>query len=401
IFFVSLSADRTIRPLRETAADLRSIVAGQYVERLPLENTEEWNQLVNEINDIARMISENIRSLGNQKRKLDFILDHMDQGLCILDTFGHVVLVNRFVKNLFGFNDQENMMRDYLYLFRDKAIQSAVRDALEKGVGMNGTYTDGGRHYSVTVIKNPNDSNGTESILLIFTDITLAKELEILKRDFFVNASHELKSPLTSIIGASELIAANMTKSPEETSDLAARIIQEARRMNNLVGDMLDLSKYEQGVITKNITMIDLADIVKEVAAALEPIAAERNIRIETQLIVASMPADYEHMTQLVRNLMDNSVKYGVENGHVRVALRKSADSIELEVADDGIGIPKADQARVFERFYRVDKARSKKTGGTGLGLAIVKHICLAYQGKITLESELGKGTKIVVAFPL
>ncbi len=401
IFFVSLSADRTIRPLKETVTSLRSIVEGRYAERLPLESTEELNQLTNEINDIARMISENIRSLGNEKRKLDFILDHMDQGLCILDIFGHVVLINRFVKDLFGFNDRDNIMRDYRYLFRDKTIQTAIYDALEKGTGMNGTYAEGGRYYSVSVIKNSDDLNGTESVLLIFTDITQSKELEILKRDFFVNASHELKSPLTSIIGASELIASNMVKGPEETVDLASRIIQEARRMNSLVGDMLDLSKYEQGIITKNLTMIDLADIVKEVAAALDPIAAERNIHIETRLVSATLQADYEHMTQLIRNLMDNSIKYGIENGHVLITLRKSAETIELEVADDGIGIAKADQSRVFERFYRVDKARSKKIGGTGLGLAIVKHICLAYQGKITLESELGKGTKITVAFPL
>ncbi len=401
VFFLSISAERTILPLKETVGALRSIVEGHYAERLPLENTEESNQLINEINEIAHLLSENIRSLGNEKRKLDFILDHMDQGLCILDTFGRVVLVNRFVKNLLGFNDQENKGRNYLFLFRDKTIQLAIHDALEKGIGMNGTYADGDRYYSVTVIKNPDDFNGTESVLLIYTDITQAKTLEILKRDFFVNASHELKSPLTSIIGASELIAADMTKSPEETRDLAARIIQEARRMNNLVNDMLDLSKYEQGMETNNIIAVDLADVIKEAGSVFASVAAERNIRILFQIVSATVRANYEDMIQLVRNLIDNSIKYGVENGHVWVALRKTTDAIELEVADDGIGISKADQARVFERFYRVDKARSKKIGGTGLGLAIVKHICLAYQGKITLESELGKGTKMIISFPL
>ncbi len=399
--FVKLAADRTLRPLRETVESLKSIPDGRYVERLPIESTDEMNQLTNEINEIAKMIATNVRLLSVEKRKLDFILDHMDQGLCILDTFGRITLVNRFIKDLLGFNDAENLNRDYLYLFRDETIQAGIRDALEKGVGMNGTFQSDNRHYAVSIVKNPDDGNGTESVLLIFTDITKERELEILKRDFFMNASHELKSPLTSIIGASELIAAHMTKDPAETVDLAQRIIQEARRMNNLVGDMLDLSKYEQGGLTKNATTIDLADVVREAAFALEPIAAERDIKIETKLVSATFVADHEHMTQLVRNLADNAIKYGVEHGHVRITLRKLDAGIELVVADDGIGIPKADQARVFERFYRVDKARSKKTGGTGLGLAIVKHIVLAYQGKITLESELGKGTKITIQFPI
>ena len=400
IVFVKIVADRTLQPLRETVESLKSIPEGRYLERLPIESADEMNLITNEINDIARLISANLRELGDEKRKLDFILDHMDQGLCILDTYGRVVLVNRFLRSLLCFSD-DNLNRDYLYLFRGDTIQAAIRDALEKGIGTNCTYAVEGRAYSVNVVKNPDDGKGTESILLIYTDITKERELEILKRDFFVNASHELKSPLTSILGASELIAANLTKGPEETIDLAQRIIQEARRMNNLVGDMLDLSKYEQGGLTKNATNIDLADVVKEVAAALGPLAAERGIRIETTLVPATLFADHEHMTQLVRNLADNAIKYGVERGHVWISLAKNDAGVELVVRDDGIGIPKADQARVFERFYRVDKARSKKTGGTGLGLAIVKHIVLAYQGKITLESELGKGTRITVRFPV
>jgi two-component system phosphate regulon sensor histidine kinase PhoR len=399
--FVRVVAGRTTRPLRETVEALKAIPEGRYIERVPFAGSGEINSLTNELNAIARMIADNLRSLAVEKRKLDFILDHMDQGLCILDAFGRVILANRFIADLFDYDAKENLNHDYLYLFRDKAIQDGVRAALERGIGSNGTYRRGDRHYSVAIIKNPDDSNANESILVILADITKERELEILKRDFFTNASHELKSPLTAILGASELIAANMTKSADETVDLAQRIIQEARRMNNLVSDMLDLSKYEQGVLARPATTIDLADVCREVVAALAPLADERKITIQTKLVPASFVADHEHMTQLVRNLVDNAVKYGIEGGHVTVALRKSDAEVELTVADDGIGIPKADQARVFERFYRVDKARSKKTGGTGLGLAIVKHLALAYQGRIALESELGKGTKITVSLPI
>jgi len=393
-------AKQVLEPLKQTAETLNDISLGKYIEKLPLEKTEEMNRIINEINDISKLISRSIRSLNAEKQKNDLILDHMDQGLCVLDSAGRIIMVNRFVKELFEFNEQENENKDYLFLFRDKMIQNTIRMALEEHKSSTAMFFVSDRYYSITASAVENDWNQSRSIILIFTDITLIKDLEIQKRDFFLNASHELKSPLTAIIGASDLIANGLTKDESETVDLAKRIVQEANRMNNLVVDMLNLSKYENHLLSKGDQIVDLSAVVMDVVEKLEPTAAERGIRIETKLKTIEIQAEYEHMIQLIRNLVDNSIKYGVDNGHVIVNLYSTAESFNLEIIDDGIGIPKADQSRVFERFYRVDKARSKKTGGTGLGLSIVKHICLLYRAKIELSSELGKGTKITISFP-
>lgn len=399
VFGSRLITRQVLEPLWETAANLQAITQGKYVERLPLEKTEAMNLVINEINDISRLISQTLQSLNTEKRKRDFILDHMDQGLCVLDSTGKIIMVNRFVIDLFDF-DPENLNKDFLYLFRDVKIQNLIRDVM---VGeTNGTVliSISDRFYSLVASSIKNDWNDGTSIVLIVTDITEIKNLEILKRDFFLNASHELKSPLTSIIGSADLIANRLVPPGPETEDLAQRIVQEAERMNNLVMDMLNLSKYENNIYVKGDTPVDMTEVIEEVRNALEPNAEKRKITIRIETESSVLLADREQMIQLVRNLVDNSIQYGVDGGHVDIRLHPDSRGLRLEVEDDGIGIPKADQPRVFERFYRVDKARSKKTGGTGLGLSIVKHICMIHQARLDLESELGKGTKITITFP-
>lgn len=396
-FFI---AREIMKPLKETAETLNSISQGKYIEKLPLEKNEEMNLVINEINDISKLISYSLRSLNEEKQKSDLILDHMDQGLCVLDSSGRVVMVNRFIKDLFEFSDDDNESKEYLFLFRDKVIQNAIRTVLEENKNTTTMFFVSDRYYSLSASVIENNWNQTRSVLLLITDITMIKDLEIQKRDFFLNASHELKSPLTSIIGASDLIASGLVKDDTETVDLAKRILQEANRMNNLVVDMLHLSKYENHLLSKGDQIVDLSLVVQDVAEKMEPIAKERNITISMNLASLEIRAEYEHMIQLIRNLVDNSIKYGIENGFVKINLFPVNDSYQLEIIDNGIGIPKADLSRVFERFYRVDKARSKKTGGTGLGLSIVKHICLLYRATIDLKSELGKGTQITINFP-
>jgi len=399
IFSANLIAKQVLTPLQETAETLKEIIENRYVERLPLEKDKEMNRIVNEINDIGRLISQTIKSLNVEKRKRDFILDHMDQGLCVLDSAGRVVMINRFVCDLFDF-DPQNLNKDYLYLFRDPRIQSQIQSTMKEDISGSVMFSSADRYYSMIVSAIKNDWNDSRSIVLIITDITEIKNLEILKRDFFLNASHELKSPLTSIIGSADLIANHLVQSEEETVDLSRRIVQEAGRMNNLVMDMLNLSKYENNIYMKGETPVDMSEVVREVVDLLTPRAAKRGITIASDVETVITRSDFEQMVQLVRNLVDNSVQYGIDNGHVIIRLHPQDSGFRLEVEDDGIGIPKADQARVFERFYRVDKARSKTTGGTGLGLSIVKHICMIHQARIELDSELGKGTRIAIIFP-
>ena len=400
-FLIKVATDRTLKPLKDTVASLNAVAKGEYVERLPLENSEELNQIINDINDISKLIATNINELNSEKQKIDFILNRMDQGLCVLNSDKKVVLVNRFVENLFRYSVDLHHDKDYHYLFRDQFIHQAIEDADLASEGLLIYLSMDNRYYSLSINKMSATWNNVGLYLMVFNDITSMKQIETLKKDFFVNASHELKSPLTSIMGASELITSNLVSNPDEIKDLTGRILQEAQRMSNLVQDMLNLSKYENNIISKKETIVDLSMVVTDVKTNLSSLANQKNIEIITYLEPITILADYEHMVQLVRNLMDNAIQYGVEHGHVTVKLYHLGSQINLEVSDDGIGIPKEDQSRVFERFYRVDKARSKKTGGTGLGLAIVKHICAMYHAQISLESQLNIGTKISISFPI
>jgi len=390
----------TLVPLKNLKETLNEVYRGEYKEVMPLDRYVEMNGIINEINDISRLISSNIVSLNEEKLKSDFLLNHMNQGICVLDQDGRVVLVNQFLRTLFHYSDETNFHKDYLYMFREKSIQEAIQKAYQANVNTTTLIEINNEYFSIYVAFLEKNWLQQPSVVLLFTDVTDVKNIETLKRDFFINASHELKSPLTSIMGASELIASGMVKDTDTIQDLSNRILEESARMNHLVMDMLNLSKYENQTISSVEDLIELDEVVLEVKNMVFPSMEKKNMSWKGSLSKIVMRATHEHMVQLIRNLVENSIQYGNEGGMVSVSLSKQDEWIRLVVEDDGIGIPKSDQSRVFERFYRVDKARSKKTGGTGLGLSIVKHIVLIYQGQIVLESQEGKGTKITIIFP-
>jgi two-component system phosphate regulon sensor histidine kinase PhoR len=237
-------------------------------------------------------------------------------------------------------------------------------------------------------------------VILIYSDITATKNIEILKRDFFINASHELKSPLTTIIGSAELISRKIVVDQETIMDLIKRITSEANRMNNLVMDMLSLSEYETKYQNKNKIIINLEKIVNDVVNNLAFLSSEKDINITSNVEKSNILMSYEELYQLIKNLVENAIKYGKTKGNVWIEMYYEQSDLVLSVKDDGIGIPQKDLNRIFERFYRVDKARSKSTGGTGLGLSIVKHIVLNYNGHIDISSEEGEGTEIKIFLP-
>ncbi len=400
IFLIIALTKITLSPLQMLKDNLGKVYRGEYHEILPVDKYDEINGIINEINDINRMISHNIESLNEEKLKSDFLLNHMNQGICVLDQSGKIVLINQFLRNLFHFNELLNSHKDYIFLFRDLNIQAAISNAYKSNTNTTTLVEIKNEFYSVMVSYKEESWNHLPSVVLIFTDVTTVKNVETLKRDFFVNASHELKSPLTSIMGSAELISSNLVTDEETIKDLSLRILEESSRMNHLVMDMLNLSKYENQMSASTNEEVSLGFVFEEVHKMVTPAMIAKNISWEEDMDNVIIHASHEHMIQLIRNLVENSIQYGNESGHILIKLAEEKQRILLSVEDDGIGIPKVDQSRIFERFYRVDKARSKKTGGTGLGLSIVKHIVMIYQGQIELESFEGKGTKITISFP-
>lgn len=392
--------NQSLKPLKDINNILKSVNQGEYQEILPIIKYDEINQLINEINEINRTISENIKSLKSEKLKSDFLLEQMNQGICVLDKDMKVVLLNQYLQKLYHFNIDFNLNKDYRYLFRDDLIQEKIKQVYKDKGNQNLIEKINDRFYSVTITYSKEDWNFNSGVILIYTDITAIKDIEILKRDFFVNASHELKSPLTTILGSAELIVQGMVNDEATKNDLIERISSEAKRMNNLVMDMLILSEYESKNKASEKQVINLPRLVEEIVRNLELSISTNGIETILEIVDVNIYFGHEEIYQIIKNLVENAIKYGKEQGKVWINISLDDKHLVIKVKDDGIGIPKKDLGRVFERFYRVDKARSKLTGGTGLGLSIVKHIVLNYGGYIDLISNESEGTEVTVMLP-
>lgn len=287
-----------------------------------------------------------------------------------------------------------------LMLTHDPEISGRVLRCVENGSAsvFDLTVRLQDRIYSMSV--NPVSSQWLDrGAMIILTDVTETRTAEEMRRQFVANASHELKTPVTSIRGFAELLCSGMVKDPDQTKDYLTRIQSESSRIDNLVSDILGLSLLDDQKSPKNIEHIDLRNEAAEIVENLMPQAGERKVSlslIQSEHEV-SMDADRNDLRRLIQNLVNNAIKYNKEGGSVTVSLQNSGDQVMLTVEDTGIGIPQAQIPRIFERFYRVDKGRSRSVEGTGLGLSIVKHIVASYGGSIEVKSQLGIGTKIVV----
>ena len=391
---------QSLKPLEDIRHILNNVNSGEYQEVLPIVKYDEINRLLSEINEINKTISSTILSLKTEKQKLDFLLNHMNQGICVLDENAKIVLINSYLKKLYNFNIDYNINKDFRYLIRDDDLQKIVQEIYELKNARNYITKIGEKYYSISLIYSKQDWSYESSVILIYSDITQIRNTEILKRDFFVNASHELKSPLTTIIGSTDLIAQGIVKDEETKTDLINRIESEAKRMNNLVMDMLVLSEYETQKQETQKQLINPKKVIDEVVNNLDVLVKEKGIEIHIESEEANIFIGFEEIYQIFKNLLENAIKYGKNQGNVWVKTYTENSDFIISVKDDGIGIPKNDINRVFERFYRVDKARSKSTGGTGLGLSIVKHIILNYNGHIELSSEEDMGTEVLIFIP-
>lgn len=391
---------QSLKPLQDVKEILSNINQGNFKEIMPVLKYDEINSLIKEINELNRSMSANILSLKSEKLKSDFLLNHMNQGICVLDENAKIVLLNNYLKRLYNFNIDYNINKDFRYLFRGEEIQAAIREVYNNKKDQMLTIQINGGYYSVSIIYSEKDYSEIPTVILIYSDITQSKKIETLKKDFFVNASHELKSPLTTIIGSAELIANDIASDEATRKDLVNRILSEAKRMNNLVLDMLSLSEQENRDSKKEKKIVNLPKTVEEVIDNLKVIAQEKKLEIITGILDVNIYINYEEIYQLIKNVLENAIKYNNNEGKVWINIQTDDQDLIIKVTDNGIGIPKKDLGRVFERFYRVDKARSNAISGTGLGLSIVKHIVMNYHGRIELDSEDDEGTEVRIYIP-
>lgn len=344
------------------------------------------NGLKDILNKTYSLILEKINEVNNEKNRNEFILDNISQGYIILDNYFNIININNYALKLFGINDKANNL---LYLKAGNLIENELKDFKENSKSFIINHDN--KMYEIEANKIHLDNKIYIALLII--DVSKDNEMVIMKKEFFANASHELKSPLTTIIGYQELIKSKMITKKVDLEKINLATLKEANRMKNIVLDMLDLSKleYEQN---KEIDNINLKDVINDVIKNLETQKASKNIKITAELKDFSLNINKDDAYKLINNLILNAINYNKENGSINIKLDD-----KLIISDTGIGISELDLPHIFERFYRVDKARSKDNSGTGLGLAIVKHICLNYKFKISVESKIDIGTTFTILF--
>ena len=398
-------ASLTVWPMGRRVAALRRTVRRLAETALP---SWRWSEpddvagLTNELNAITTRLRDRLDELTEERDRAGQIVDALDDGVLLLDGAGRLLVANPAARSWFGLPDALRPGLPAKRVLGVPQVTALAEQAAATRAPVAGSCT--------LVFPEPRtlamrafplaDRGPTGRIVVTLTDITQRHRLEVLRRDFVANASHELKTPVAAVRALAETLLTALPDDPEAGRRFAERIGREAERLEVLARDLLDLSRVERG--TLDVEPVDLVGLAKEVADGYTDLAEERRVRLHTELQPQlSLRGDRAQLGLLVSNLLDNALRHTPAKGTVRVRLEATEGRAVIQVADTGEGIPAGELSRVFERFYRVDKARARQTGGTGLGLAIVRHVAEAHGGTVRVDSELGRGSSFTVSLPL
>ena len=363
----------------------------------PLSNDvyEELSPLLRHMAQQNKQIALQMDELSRSQNEFNAITSNMSEGLIVLNKDGVVVSLNTAARKIFE-AEEDSIGKDFLTIDRTPEISRAIKETLS-GKKQELEYEKNGRNYDLC-INQIVEKDEVIGVLLLAIDNTEKIQAEQNRREFTANVSHELKTPLQSIIGSADLIESGLVK-PEDMPRFIGHIKTDAARLVSLVSDIIRLSQLDENT-EMNWENVDALSVAKEALEMVGPIAESRNISLTIKGEPAPLTSVHKLLYDIIYNLCDNAVKYNKEGGFVKVNVKTAGDKVQVAVSDNGVGIAPADQSRVFERFYRVDKSHSRESGGTGLGLSIVKHAVAYLKGNISLESTLGKGTTITVSFP-
>ena len=347
------------------------------------------------------------RQIAGRESGTQTILRAMQDGLLVVDKNLRITLVKQAFRKLFGL-PEISMATPLLDVVRDATVDRLIEETLRTGKAMQSelnladSKTNSERDVEISAVPIKDDADLTTGAVILFHDITQLKQTDKVRRDFVANVSHELRTPLSILRGYIETLLDNPQTSHEELSRILQVMERHSKRLGLLVDDLLSLAQLESRDTDLQLSDVQLAELFESVLRDWGKKLAEKQLKVVVDLSpdARTIRADETRLQEVVYNLLDNAVKYSRENGEVRLRAAQRGPEIVLSVADNGIGIGKNDLPRIFERFYRVDKARSRELGGTGLGLAIVKHIAQLHGGRVEAESELGRGTTIRVILP-
>jgi two-component system phosphate regulon sensor histidine kinase PhoR len=391
-----------VKPIESATAVAIELAKGNYRARTYETPPDEVGMLNTSINILARNLQEMMQAQEVHQNRLTTLIENIESGLLLIDDRGYIIMANRAFKKMFG--NERIIKKRYHEAIAQEEVTNIVEEVFmtEKNVRRQMTIPLHLEQKVFEVSGAPIIGTNDEwkGILVVFHDITELKHLEQMRKDFVANVSHELKTPITSIKGFSETLLDGALSDPDAANMFLDIIWKESGRMETLVADLLDLSKIEQKGLVLNVMSISLNKLLEEVIMTLENRLETKQIDLRIELTEELViPGDEYRLKQVFLNLITNAILYTPQGGLITIKGCDAGKTVNMTISDTGIGIEKTELPRIFERFYRVDKARSRDSGGTGLGLAIVKHIMEAHHGKISVESEVSKGTSFTVAF--
>lgn len=385
------------RPLEEMAAVARRLAAGDYAARVRGTGGDERGVLGETLNTLAERVGRTVGELSSEKSQLAAVLDQMAEGVVAVNGEGRVLLVNPALSRLLGVEASAARGRPYLESLRHNGIAELLGSVLREGRAAAREvrlFSPDERVFDGRGAPLLQDGRASGA-LLVLHDITRQRRLEQVRRDFVTNVGHELRTPLASIKGFAETLREGAVDDKEHRIEFLRTIEEHADRLTKMVDDLLDLSEIESGHRPARLEPTDVAPLLASTIRSLSPMAAERGVALEVA-VAAGLPkvmADGDQLRQVLANLLDNAIKYTERGGRVEVSAEEWDGGLRVSVRDTGMGIPESDLPRLFERFYRVDKARSREAGGTGLGLSIVKHLVEAHGGQVSVESRQPGGS--------
>lgn len=392
-----------IKPIKALTKMATTMSMGNYDKKIHLSSKDEIGQLGVAFNMLSDRLELTINDLADKQNKLISILTSMDDGVIVLDKNEKIILLNTAAKRLFNI-DYDATGKYFIETIRNYDFEDIIKNMPLEDVeiSIKSPVVKNLRIRTMKVL-NEDGKNDQDLMLLVIQDITKIKALEQMRTDFVANVSHELKTPLTSIKGFSETLKIVEEK---ETKDRFLDIINiEAERLTRLINDILTLSEIESTDFTISTHRINVYELLEDVVHIMEPVARNKNIALklihEENSTEINIYGDEDKFKQMIINLVDNGIKYTNNDGEVSVTLSSKENEAVIAIKDNGIGIKEEHLSRLFERFYRVDKARSRSQGGTGLGLAIVKHIIILFNGRIDIKSQPNVGTEFTLFLPL
>ncbi|MBQ5390414.1 MAG: HAMP domain-containing protein [Clostridia bacterium] len=403
-FILSFFLARAISmPLSKLTEGVQRVANGNFTEKISVQSSDEIGILTENFNQMSRMIEENLDEINGEREKLATVLSCLKDAVITFGDDGKPLQINDSAKNLFSEADLPSLSLDYIFslLNYDKSDididldDAANVPAVRYNEHVYELYFGNIRYRDVAEMR--------EGIILVIHDVTQSYELDRSRREFVANASHELRTPLTTIKMVLESLASDETITGDEmTRNFLSMAENESSRMEALIKNLLTLSQLDSRTMQLNIRPLNITESVASIAKTLSYTAEKKGQTLSFTGVYDPMTVcgDKIRLEQVIINIVSNAIKYTGEGGKIRLSIREAGENIEIMVADNGIGIPKEDLPHLFERFYRVEKARSSDKGGTGLGLAIAKEFAVAHGGDIRVASELGRGTVFTIVLP-